>query len=181
MATFDLLDNETLYVLAALLRPPNTIPKDNPTHRRVVHHCSNHNPLALSNPACEEDNPIQLNLQSSCRAFHQEIIFQFASTMTKPCPTKQAAYDREYCQRNKAKVLQRQKLYREQHKEHFKSWYQQNKAKVLARVKEYHQQNKERRTVYERERRRRLKAIKVLQDIKNPTPCAQMNLQFILN
>ncbi|CAK4234965.1 unnamed protein product, partial [Aphanomyces euteiches] len=114
-------------------------------------------------------------------AFHRKIIFQFASTMTKPCPTKQAAYDRDYYQRNKAKVLQRQKLYREQHKEHFKSWYQQNKDKVLARVKEYHQQNKERRTAYERERRRRLKAIKVLQDIKNPTPCAQMNLQFILN
>ncbi|KAG9408527.1 hypothetical protein AC1031_020385 [Aphanomyces cochlioides] len=102
--------------------------------------------------------------------------------MTKPCSTKQAAYDREYCQRNKAKVLQRQKLYREQHKEHFKSWYQQNKAKVLARVKAYHQQNKHRRTAYERERRRRLKAIEILKQVqKPPPPCPQMKLQFILN
>ncbi|KAH9125875.1 hypothetical protein AeMF1_003590 [Aphanomyces euteiches] len=96
--------------------------------------------------------------------------------------SKPTAYNRDYYVKHKHVVLQRQRDYREKHKDQFKAWYQQNKAKVLQRVRKYHQHNKAKRAAYERERRRRIKVIAALLTKSSPGGVPmQMTLAYILN
>ncbi|KAG9408538.1 hypothetical protein AC1031_020396 [Aphanomyces cochlioides] len=74
---------------------------------------------------------------------------------------KPTAYNRDYYVKNKHS-------------------YQQNKDKVLQRVRKYHQHNKAKRAAYERERRRRIKAIAALLTKSSGVPM-RMTLAYILN
>lgn len=77
---------------------------------------------------------------------------------------KQQAYSRSWYQKNREKVIEHQKEYREEHRETRREWNRtyavENREKILARQRAYREANREAIAQKQRERRAMLKSNK---------------------
>ena len=79
---------------------------------------------------------------------------------------KEEGYNRKFYDKNKDKILERNKKYYEDNKNKIKQYYEDNKDKILEQQKKYYEKNREKKLEQNRQRYQRKKLEKQLKEVE---------------